>query len=444
MQLGLSLLLGAAIGLERESYEHVTDRTPASGVGSLGIRSYALVSLLGSLAALFSYIHIGFFIVIALSFILILTAYYIIGSFTTKDHGVTTDLAILFCFIIGAMTGIAVIPLQITIAVTVTLILILSIKQQVKSFVRSIQSAELNGFIGYAIIALVILPFLPNVSITLSDIPQLATILSAYGITLGSLADLELINPFNVWRVVAIITGIEIAGYFMQKTLGQKKGWLLTSIAGGFISSTSTTQSLAQQSKKHKGVDRLVAAAVFSNVSSFVQMFILIAAINTTFLIESTPFIIALLIASVAVGLYFFIQKNPAGAENLEGTKEQLKSTSLFSLKPAIQFALLFMTVKIVTKMLLFTMGEGGFLIGNVFASVTGLDAVIFNNSDLAGGAISVQIATMTLALANGMNLAAKSAYSWMQGSREFATKFSIAVVCMIGGSLLGLIPLFF
>ena len=443
-QCAIALLLGAAIGLERESYENRTDKTEKSGHGSLGVRSYSLVALLGAVSTLVTPIHPGLFALIALVFVAITVTYYIIGSITTKDHGFTTELAILLTFVIGAMVGISQIPIQVTVAIAVVVAFILSIKKQVKSLVKSMQDYEVTGFIAYAIIALVILPFIPNTSLTLQSVPVIGQIFEAYGLSLAKYGSLELINPFGVWRVVAIITGVEIAGYILQKTLGQRKGWLLTSIAGGFVSSTSTTQSLAAQSKKTKNSDRLVAAAIFANISSFFQLFILVASINAALLIETTPFISALLLSSFLAGFYFLSRKQPAANENLEETKENLNATNIFSLAPALQFALAFMLVKIITKILLITFGEGGFLAGNIIASVTGLDAVIFNVSELAGNNITLALAATTLASANAVNLIAKSVYAYLMGSKDFATKFLIAVIVMIVGSSLGLIPLLF
>ena len=62
--------------------------------------------------------------------------------------------------------------------------------------------------------------FLPNKSFYLSSIPALETILSAYKISLGKLAGIEILNPFKLWLVVALITGIDIFGYILEKTIG--------------------------------------------------------------------------------------------------------------------------------------------------------------------------------------------------------------------------------
>jgi uncharacterized membrane protein (DUF4010 family) len=57
---------------------------------------------------------------------------------------------------------------------------------------------------------------------------------------------LELLNR-KIWMIVVLVTGIDVIGY-ITKLLGSKV--TLTSFIAGFISSTSTTQSLAQKVKK--------------------------------------------------------------------------------------------------------------------------------------------------------------------------------------------------
>ena len=48
IKLLISLLIGVAIELEREAYERKTNTSSSSGVGSLGIRTYALITTLGT------------------------------------------------------------------------------------------------------------------------------------------------------------------------------------------------------------------------------------------------------------------------------------------------------------------------------------------------------------------------------------------------------------
>lgn len=438
IKLFISLLIGAAIGLEREAYERKIDTTPSTGVGSLGVRTYALITTLGTVAAVLMHDYFSLFLLISVAFIALLIAYYILGSWFMKDNGLTTDIAILWSYLIGAIIGLEFFPMELTIAIVVCLILILSAKQRIRTFVAGIKNYEIEGFIGFAIIALVILPFLPDHSFALKEIPFLATLFTAYKLNFPQLMSLELINPFSIWKVVALITGVEIAGYVLEKSIGQKSGWLLTSIVGGFISSTSTTQSLAQQSKNSKNANQLVSAALFSNLASFLQMFILLASINGAFLVSNTLFIVTISVTTLIAGLYFYFKKSKR-EENLLETRNSFSRDRIFSLRPAPQFAFIFMMIKLITKTSLLFFGNSGFLASNILGALTGLDAVTINIAELAGKTITFQTGIVAVVLANTVNLISKVMYTFIQGSREFAFKFSASMGVVIFASFLSL-----
>jgi len=440
LKLFLSLILGAVIGLEREAYEKKISPEEGTVVGALGVRTFALITALGGVAGLLRQDFFSLFLTINITFMILLLAYYVLGSILLKDNGITTEVAIIFAYLIGVFIALEVFPIQVILAITVILILILSRKEEIRTIISGIKTSELNAFISYALIALVVLPFLPNKAFNLADIPILTTILDAYKISLGKLGGIEILNPFKLWLVVALITGVDIFGYILEKTIGQKKGWLLTSIAGGFISSTATTQSLAHQSKKSGTINRLVAAAIFSNLASFFQAFILIASINGIFLAKSTLLILAMVLSSFLTGLFFLKIKADPSQENLTETKKELEKDEIFALNPALKFAFIFLIIRIATKTALAFLGNSGFLAVSALASVTGLDAVIINLSELVGTAINFKTGAIALILANGVNLISKSVYSFTQGKKEFALKFSLSMAIIIASSFVGLL----
>ncbi len=437
LKLIISLILGAVIGLERETYEKEISKPHDIPSGGLGVRTFALITLLGTISGLLRNDFFSLFLTINIAFMLLTLSYYVIGSILTKDNGITTELGIIFAYLMGVFISLEVFAIQIVLALTVVLILILSRKAEIKAFIYGIKRSEINAFISYALIALVILPFLPNQSFTLANIPNLETILASYNINLGFLKDVEIINPSRLWLIVALITGVDIFGYLLEKTIGQKKGWLLTSIAGGFISSTATTQSLAQQSKKSPNTNTLVAAAIFANLTSFIQIFILIALINSMFLVRSTLFILSIVLSSFAAGIFFLKKKENV---NLDQTKQTLKQDKIFALGPALKFALLFSLIKLASKLSLVFFGSGGFLVTTAIASFAGLDAITINTSELVQTTISYQTGILALILANAINLLSKTVYSFAQGKKEFALKFGLSMGVVIAASFIGLL----
>jgi len=441
IKLILALILGAVIGLERESYEKKIDKSITSGVGSLGVRSFSLITLLGAIAGLVYSTHYSLYLLISIFFMVLLLTYYIIGSLFNKDNGITTELGIIFSFLIGIFVALDIFPVQLIVAIVIVIIGILSIKEKLHGFVSDIKSNELGAFLSYAIIALVILPFLPNQSYSLSSVPNLTKFLSTIGIEINSIINLPLINPFNIWKVVVIITGVDLFGYLLEKGLGKNKGWLVTSLVGGFVSSTSVTQSLALKSKNTTNSNKLVTAAIFTNLASFVQHFFLIATVNAIFLVRSIYYVGAIIITALIIGLYFF-RKQKNSQDDLKDTKKSFEDHKIFSLGPALKFALIFFIVTLVTKFSLVLFGDQGFLITTALASITGLDASTINISQLAGSTISFQIGLLALIVANAVNLIAKTIYGFMQGSRDFSFKFALSISFIIIASFIGIIPL--
>lgn len=433
----ISLILGAAVGFERESYENLTNKTRNSGRGSLGVRSYALISLLGVLSGIIYQTHLTLFILVTTIFFLLLLMYYFLGSWLSKDNGMTTELAIILTYLFGVFIATDILPVQFVIALTVILILILSLKTEIKTLVARVQNYELDAFISYALITLVIFPFLPNQPFGLATIPALNQLVKSFSLQLGDIMNIEIVNPFNLWRVVVIITGIDIVGYILEKTVGQKNSWVLTSIAGGFISSTSTTQSLAIRSKKSKNVNGLVAAALFANVSSFVQHFLLISSINTMLLVAGIPYLSAIIISGLVIAIFFYRRSGKIAETEMKSTKKDMDSVHIFALKPALQFALIFTLVKFFSKISLLLFGQNGFYITTALASFTGLDAVTLSVGEIAGKVLTYQSGVIALMFANAINLLAKTMYCYLQGSKSFALRFGLSSVLIIAASVL-------
>lgn len=432
IQLLLSLVLGAVIGLEREAYvKHANLKT--DGRGSLGVRSFMIIAPLGCITALLYSAFQPLSVLLFVGFLVLLGAYYVVGSMLLKDNGLTTELAIFWTYIVGLLIGTGVLSTQAIIASVVCLVLILSSKQQIKEWVGGISQNELSSFIGFALVALVVFPFLPDQGYTVGEIPLLRTLAQSFA-PLRQFLGLELINPFGIWKVVVLITGVELLGYMLKKLVGPRHGLAVASVAGGFVSSTSTTISLATQSKHAKNSNTLVGAAILANFSSFLQMFILIVSVAPSFLAASMPMLLSLSLGALAAA-WFFLRKHTKDDSN-EAVAES--ESSLFSLAPALKFAALFLVIKIMTKALLILFGEGGFIAGSMIAAVTGLDAVTINVAEASGSTISASLAVFTLIAANAVNLLAKSWYSYVQGSRAFALRFFTGVIVMIAASAVG------
>lgn len=430
----LAFVVGAVIGLEREINEKKsTSSTKKSAV--LGIRSFSLITVLGAVVGLLYTEFIALALVITAAFFILLLVFYYFDNLHTKDYGLTTELAGIWSFVLGALLALRIFPIQIIFAMTVLIALLLSQKDKIKNVVEDIQKRELNAFIGFAIIAVVVLPFLPNTSYALSDIPGFGEFLKNVGFTIGNIADVELLNPFKIWLIVALVTGVDLIGYVLEKLIGGKKGWLLTSMVGGFVSSTATTQSLAQESKNQSNSRHLVAAAVVANAVSFVQIAFLIGTLNAVFLINLLPVLIMMILAGAGIVLFLLLKKE----KQKKVTKERKTvHQSIFDLAAALKFALLFLLISVVSKIALALFGDTAFLLATGIGAFIGLDAVMINTAQLVNGQVSMSLGVGAFLLANGVNLAAKSVYSYLQGSKSFALLFFMSMVVIVIAGFVG------
>jgi uncharacterized membrane protein (DUF4010 family) len=435
LNLLLALLLGAAIGLERQSARQVA----ATNAADSGIRTFSLAGLLGCLAAIFYVNNFPLvFVLMTAGFVILLCSHYVMTSYVTKDFGLTTEISFILTFLIGAALGTNILPFQLIVAIAVVIIVILSLKSRSEKFLSEVSRREVESFISFAILGLVILPFLSDRAYTLADVPDLRPVLEGMKIDVARFENLELINPQKLWFIVVLITGIDVLGYVLSKFVGPERGFTVTSFVGGFVSSTVTTQTLAQKSKSAGDENYLVGAAILANQASFFQIFLLVGPLNRNWLIAILPTLIIMIVTATALSLYFLRQKRNSKKESEEGEEKDQSDQQIFSIIPALQFAGLLTMVKIVTNLCLILFGKAGFVLSSIIASLAGIDAILVNLAGMAGSSISFEFALFTFILVNATNLLAKSFYCYLQGSRSFTLKFLISAAIIIAMSFTG------
>ncbi len=431
----LAVILGAFIGLERQVHE-TSERTEKSK-GFLGVRTFTLVAALGALSGIIYRFNATLFVIITVALVLFILLLYIFDSLYSRDIGITTELALLYCYLFGAIIFITTIPLQIIVASVILLALILSWKEKIKSYVRKINEEEMGSFIAYAVISLVILPILPNTTYKLSQIPSLIPFLSVLNIPLGGFEHIPLFNPFQIWLFITLVTGIDVAGYVIERTIGQKKGWILTSIAGGFVSSTATTQSIIIQSNHVKNAAYFVSAAVLANGASFIQEAILVAPVNPRLFVKLSIILVVMVIVSILIAI-FLLKKGHLGTKpDLPETKKALLKTHLFHLVPALRLAMFLILVKFISTIALYFFGNSGFLISIAIGALTGMDAVMLNIAEHAGRTISIPFAITAVLIANAVNLTGKLAYSFFAGKPNFSYRFGMSLLIIMASGFL-------
>src|SRR5436190_14305219 len=299
--LGISLGLGLLIGLPRERSD--------SHLG--GIRTFPLISLLGTLCAMlanrFGWAALfGGFIGVAGSLV---AANYLRGrSDPASEAGQTTGIAGLLTFALGAYIVNGDWPIAFVAAGII--VVLLHLKAPMHRFVAAMGERDMNAVMQFVVITLIVFPLLPN---------------RPYG-------PYKVLNPYDIWRMVVLIVAISLSGYVAYKVLGQRAGIFLSGILGGLISSTATTVSYARRSREARGIHALaVFVVVIASAIAYARVLIEIAAVAPAHL-DSMGLPLGAMLAwmlLIAVALYFRIRQGKANIPD-PGNPAELKSALLF------------------------------------------------------------------------------------------------------------------
>jgi uncharacterized membrane protein (DUF4010 family) len=230
-RLGVALALGLLVGVQRER----TDARLA------GFRTFPLVTLFGSLCALLS-TRLGAWIVpagmIALSATIAVGNMLKVPGPHEPAPGITTEVALLVMFVVGA--ALIADSMQISIAIGGLVAVLLQLKEKLHGLAQRLEENDVVAVARFVLIALVVLPALPD----------------------RSFGPFDVLNLREIWWMVVLIVGIALASYVAWRVLGAHAGTLLAGILGGLISSTATTASYARRTRENANVSALAVVVI--------------------------------------------------------------------------------------------------------------------------------------------------------------------------------------
>ena len=385
----VALAIGLLLGMERER-SHAR-KLPA------GSRSFALLSLAGAVAAGFSQwaVVAGFLAVGALIALAYLRT-------SAEDPGTTTATAALVAYLLGALAYSRP-ALAVGLAVVVAGLLVS--KNRIHRFARDIMTeVELEDAIKFLVVAFVILPLLPDRG------------LGPYGI----------LNPEKVWLLVVLLTGIGWVGYIGVRALGPERGLLITGIAGGFVSATATTASMARLSRTTPSVRAPLASALLASLATFVQLLIVIGVVDSHVLQRLWPPVAAgALVLVVIAGVVYrgagLAEDNPSPEQDT-GAKAASRP---FALRPALILSAVLTLALLVGRWGADVLGAGGTVLAAFAAGLADAHAGSVAAASLAAkGDITVDTALLAIAAALGSNLIVKTVLAFTAGGRRFGLRF--------------------
>ncbi|MEM2131357.1 MAG: MgtC/SapB family protein [Candidatus Woesearchaeota archaeon] len=400
----LSMALGSLIGAEREKshQQHL-------GTDFAGIRTFMLITFLGTLSAYLSKLYYDWLLaVIFFCFVIVVLAGYVLSSYFNREVGMTTGLSTLISFIIGVL--IFSIQEIIPIILAISLTLILSFKNLLHKFVYNLKSTEFFDTLKFLVIAFVVLPLLRNIE------------------PFGPFNSIDL---YEIWIMVVFVSGISYFAYILIKTFGSQKGVFITGLLGGILSSTAVVTTLAQKSKESDNSD-LIFASVIACSGMFLRVLIEVSLLNFL-LIEKLAFPMILL------ALIGFLSSRFLITSNNEKQETNINYSSPLMLSPALKFGFFYAIVLIIATILKELYGSQGLIIVSFFSGIIDSDSIaifIARNSELISN-----VAIASIILASLINTITKVVIAKTFGSKEFGNKFLFSMLPII---FFGFVFLFF
>ncbi|MFZ5484949.1 MAG: MgtC/SapB family protein [Pseudomonadota bacterium] len=338
-----SLSIGLLIGLERE-------RNPTA---KAGLRTFTLVAMAGTLAALLSektgapwllgagLLVMGGMMVAAYS-----------KDEDEDDPGTTTVAAVVVCYSLGALVWFDYQQLAVTLAVLATILLYF--KAELRGITHQLSRLDLVSILQFAVLSVVILPVVPN----------------------RGFGPYEVLNPYQIWWMVVLISGLSLAGYAALRIVGQRHGALLTGLFGGIASSTATTLAFSRHGRADPGLIGMAALVILlANWMVLIRLGIEVAVVAPALL----PTMVGILGSGAVAGLialYFFIWRrldNRPDAPRLE-----VKNPT--EIRAALTFGGLYAVVLLASAWLSDLAGNSGLYIVALVSGLTDVDAITLSS----------------------------------------------------------------
>ena len=372
-----AIVLGALIGIEREKrkaeeedYGHVA-----------GLRTFILLALLGASAGWLSRTFSTPWILAAALLIVgavVVAGYFVTARSSQDGKGLTTEVAAVVVFLLGAMVMLGYSALAIGLGVVTAAVL--AYKQPLHGFVEKLGWDDVYAGLRLLIATFIALPLLPNEPID----------------PWGAL------NPYKLWLLVILISSLSLVGYVLTRLLGANRGVALTGLMGGLASSTAVTLSFAKEGREKPEIANALACGILlAWAVMFIRVLVLVAVVNRALL---APLLVPFLVMAVTVGVFAaFYYFRDGSTEQRGSAKGEVDVKNPFSLMAAAKFGVLFAVILLAVKIVQQTMPPSGLYAVAALSGLVDVDAITLSMAEFAqsGEARVAVIAIVIASLSN-------------------------------------------
>jgi uncharacterized membrane protein (DUF4010 family) len=399
VRFAVALGLGVLLGLERERSKTVE--------GFAGVRTFGLFALAGGVGA-FLEAHLGESW-LALALFAAVAALVVVSYAVTAQRGevgVTTEISALLAFLLGflCVSGHLVIATGLAVASGA----VLSLKEWLHQLAGRIESADVEATLKFAIVSVIVLPLVPNQNF--------------------GPAPLDVINPYKIWLMVVLISGLNFASYLLVKVVGAEHGIGLTGLLGGLVSSTAVTLGFSQRSRQEPARSGSFALGILvAWTVMFARVAVLVSAVASNLAVRIGIAMAAFGIPSLAICAVLWRRQRSQEKEAVSA------GSNPFELGEAIRFGLLFGVITFVAKAAQVYLGDAGLYLAGAIAGLTDVDAISLSMAQLAAGdASSVAIAGRTIVIAVASNTLFKAGMVAFLGAAGLRNTILFSAAVMI------------
>jgi len=364
IRLALATLVGLAVGLERERAK----RERSTGVLG-GVRTYALLGLLGGVSALLNapgLVAVGFAVVGAMA----------LWSLS-RAPGATSEVAALVVYLLGVLAGEGQAPAALF-GGLVTLGL-LTYRERLHRWSAQIGEETLEAAVLLALLWGVVWPLLPD---------------AGYGPG-------GVLRPREVWLMVLLVAGTNFVGFVFTR-LWRERGLFAAALAGGLVSSTAVTVSMAGRARARPEAWHSWSAA--AGLAS-VFMYLRVLAWVVLFAPGLAPVLSPALLGWALVNLLVCLQL----ARSATADTGELVLKNPLGMASALFFGALYALVKLATFAAEGWLGAAGVYAVAALSGLQDLDAITLSVARLfSQGGLDAGLALRAILLATLVNNAVK------------------------------------
>ncbi len=402
LQFLTSLAIGLLLGLNRQ-------RNPGA---KAGLRTCALVAMFGTTSGLLAQATATPWL---LAVGLLLTGAMIIAAYTEgqqheADSGTTTIIAVILCYVFGAMVWYGYIHHAVSLAIAATALL--HFKTELHGFSEKLAPNDIASILQFAVLTFIVLPLLPD----------------------RGFGPYQALNPHNVWLMVVLVAGIGLAGYLALRLLDTRHSVPVVGALGGLVSSTATTLVYARQCAAHAELKPLSSAIIgMANITVLFRL----AVISSIAAPSALPVLLPALGFGIALSLPLVAYQ--ARAVILRAPSTSLALENPTNLQVSIGFGAMYGIVLLAAAWLAHVAGSGGLYVLALASGIVDVDAITLSSLQLlANGTVTADTAAIAIALAYLSSVLFKLGITLVIGGRALAWRcaapLTLAALGFIGG----------